>query len=220
MSDTHTEQARLNMIEQQIRPWEVLDPRVLDVFAEVPRETFVPEKYRRLAFADVEIPIGHGQSMMKPVLEGRMLQALSLDASDSVLEIGTGSGFVTACLARLGASVTSVELFEDLKYAAVQRLRDLGIDNVRLRVGDAARGWESERSFDAIAITGSMPGIPEVYRNQLRPGGRLFVVTGRRPAMQAWVVTRVGGSQWSEECLFETDLARLEHTVDESEFVF
>lgn len=220
MSDRHIEVARLNMIEQQIRPWEVLDPRVLDLFKEIPREVFVPEKYRKLAFADVEIPIGHGQLMMKPILEGRLLQALSLEASDSVLEIGTGSGFVTACLARLGASVTSVEIFEDLKFAAVQRLRDLGVDNVRLRVGDAAGGWEAERTFDAIAITGSMPCIPDTYRNQLRPGGRLFVVTGKHPAMRAWLVTRVGAAQWSEECLFETDLTRLENVADKREFVF
>jgi len=220
MSDAHTEQARLNMIEQQIRPWEVLDPRVLDVFAEIPREAFVPEKYRGLAFADVEIPIGHGQAMMKPAVEGRMLQALSLTPSDCALEIGTGSGFTAACLARLAARVTSVEIFEDLKYAAVHRLRDLGIENARLRVGDAARGWEPEKTFDAIAITGSMPEIPAVYRDQLRPGGRLFVVTGKRPAMQAWLVTRVGKSQWSEECLFEIDLTRLESTTDEAEFVF
>jgi protein-L-isoaspartate(D-aspartate) O-methyltransferase len=220
MSDTHIEVARLNMIEQQIRPWEVLDPRVLDAFGQIPREMFVAEKYRQLAFADVEIPIGHGQCMMKPVLEGRLLQALSLEPGDSVLEIGTGSGFLTACLARLGAKVTSVELYEDLKFAAVQRLRDLEIENVRLRVGDAADGWEPERSFDAIAVTGSMPGIPRHFREQLRLGGRLFAVTGQSPAMRAWLVTRVGDAQWSEECLFETDLRRLENVSEEAEFVF
>jgi len=220
MSEMNFEQARFNMIEQQIRPWEVLDPRVLDVLGKVPREAFVPEQYRALAFCDARIPLGHGQHMMVPAVEGRMLQALSIGPADRILEIGTGSGFVTACLAELGASVTSIELIDALKFAAVENLRGQGYERVRVRSGDGSSGWDGDGAFDVIALTGSMPTIPKSYLRQLTPDGRLFCVTGDSPVMEAWLVTRVSESQWARECLFETDLPRLLHCDQPVPFVF
>lgn len=219
MSGMNLEQARFNMVEQQIRPWEVLDPRVLDVLATIPREEFVPDRYRNLAFCDLRIPLGRDQSMMRPVEEGRMLQALSLADTDSVLEIGTGSGFVTACLARLADKVVSVELFEDFHQSAAAKLARLGVTNATLRVGDAAHGWEEEEPFDAIAITGSMAELPEAFRILLKPGGRLFVVTGQAPAMEARLLTRAGERGWTDEGLFETDLPALIHAEHRPKFV-
>lgn len=213
------EQARFNMIEQQVRPWDVLDSRVLDTLATVPRESFVPAKYGRLAFCDVEIPIGHGQAMMRPAVEGRLLQALRLEPTDSALEIGTGSGFLTACLARLTASVVSVELYQDLSETAQQRLHEEGIGNVTLRVGDASRKWSGDGRFDVIAVTGSLPELPDSYRRQLQIGGRLFLIAGRAPVMTAMLVTRVAEEQWAEESLFETDLPCLVNAHEEMEFV-
>ena len=220
MSEMNIEQARFNMIEQQIRPWDVLDPRVLDVLARVPREAFVPKQNHSLAFCDARIPLGHGQQMMVPAVEGRMLQALNIVPSDRILEIGTGSGFVTACLADLGASVTSIELIDELKFEAVENLRSQGYGRVRVRSGDGSAGWDGDGIFDVIALTGSMPAIPESYLRQLTPDGRLFCVTGDSPIMEAWLVTRVSESQWARECLFETDLPRLLHCDLPVPFVF
>jgi len=220
MSEMNFEQARFNMIEQQIRPWEVLDPRVLEVLAEVPREAFVPEQYRKLAFCDVRIPLGHGQEMMRPVLEGRLLQALNVTPSDRILEIGTGSGFVTACLAKLGAHVTSIEIVDELKFAAVKRLREQDCRNLRVRSGDGSSGWDRDGDFDVVALTGSMPTIPDAYIRQLALGGRLFCVIGDSPVMEAWLITRVSEEQCARECLFETDLPRLLHTEQAPKFVF
>lgn len=213
------EQARFNMVEQQVRPWEVLDPRVLDVLATVPREEFVPERYRNLAFSDLRIPLGMGQSMMRPVEEGRMLQALQLTDEDTVLEIGTGSAFITACLAKLAQTVVSVELFEDLHRSAAATLSHLGIDNFSLRMGDAAHGWHEEQLFDAIAITGSMATLPGAYKTLVKPGGRLFVVTGESPAMEARLLTRSGEHAWRNESLFETDLPPLVNAERKPKFV-
>ncbi len=202
------EQARFNMIEQQIRPWEVLDQRVLDVLANTPREDFVPDRYRHLAFADMAIPLGHGQVMMKPNLEGRLLQALDLRPSDTILEIGTGSGYLSACLARLGASVVSVDIFPEFIAEAERRIKAQGVHNVVLRDGDAARGWGNLR-YDAIAITGSLPTLPELWRGQLNMGGRLFVIVGEEPVMEALSITRVGANEWIRESLFDTALPPL-----------
>lgn len=219
MTQLDFDQARYNMVEQQVRPWEVLDQRVLDVLARVPREDFVPERYRGVAFADLAIPIGCGQTMMRPVIEGRLLQALELGPADQVLEVGTGSGFITACLAQLAAHVSSVEIHEELKFGAQQRLRALGLGNVRLRTGDGAHGWETEQTFDAIALTGSLAEIPQNYKRQLKIGGRLFVVVGDSPVMEALLITRTGERQWLTESLFETDLPRLVHGDAEPRFV-
>jgi len=219
MSEMNFEQARFNMVEQQIRPWDVLDQRVLDAIAQVPREAFVPEAYRKLAFSDVRIPLGHDQVMMNPNLEGRLLQALGLRAEDKVLEIGTGSGYVTACLATLAGHVTSVELFEDFSERAGERLAAQGIHNVELVVGDAAKGWGDEQSYEAIAVTGSLPTLPEAFRRALTVGGRLFVIVGRSPVMEARLITRVGDEEWTEESLFETDFPTLLNVEAPTEFL-
>lgn len=203
------EQARLNMIEQQIRPWEVLDQRVLDAMAATPREDFVPGRYRMLAFADIAIALGHGEVMMPPKLEGRLLQALSLAPTDSVLEIGTGSGYLTALLARLARRVVSVDIYADFVGEARDKLAAHGVNNVELAVGDARLGWPAAGRCDAIAVTGSLPEVPHELLSQLQPGGRLFVVVGAPPAMQARLVTRLSETKWASETLFETELPPL-----------
>ena len=180
--------AREFMVEQQVRPWDVLDPRVLDALATLPRDAFVPPAHRALAYADIALPLGHGEAMMKPVVEGRMLQALALDPTDEVLEIGTGSGFVTACLGRLAREVLSLDLHADFTAAARARMAEAGVGgNVRLETGDAFH-WNTERRFDAVCVTGAVDTIPSRFLEWLRPEGRLFVVRGRSPVMEAVLV--------------------------------
>lgn len=214
------ENARFNMIEQQVRPWEVLDPRVLDALGAIRREDFVPPRHRKLAFADLALPLEHGQTMMKPVVEGRMLQALDILSDSDVLEIGTGSGFITACLAHLGREIVSVEIFEDLAERARERLRQLGLGNVRIEVADAMLDFDPGRRFDAVAVTGAVAAIPQRFRDWVRPGGRLFVIQGSSPAMQAWRLNLGGDGHWQEESLFETDVPYLIHAEPEARFVF
>jgi protein-L-isoaspartate(D-aspartate) O-methyltransferase len=214
------EQARFNMVEQQIRPWEVLDSRVLNLLEQIHREDFVPVRYRKLAFADLAIPLDNGQVMMRPKIEARMLQSLELEADETVLEIGTGSGFVTACLAGLAKRVVSVEIFEELQEAAAVKLRDKSIENVELFVGDVMRGWQPEQAHDVVVVTGSVPEIPEQILGWVNPGGRLFVVTGESPAMEARLLRRTGVTDWSVESLFETDLPRLVNSEEPPEFEF
>jgi protein-L-isoaspartate(D-aspartate) O-methyltransferase len=222
MSAVNTEQARFNMIEQQIRPWDVLDQRVLRLFDEVPREAFVPAAYRNLAFADIEIPLGQGETMMSPKLEGRMLQALAVQSGDRVLEVGTGSGFVTACLARLADEVTSIEIDETLAEQARARLAEQGADNVVLRSGDALAMAEETNTYDAIAVTGSLPleEQAEVFKRSLTLGGRLFLILGEAPVMQAVLITRVGQDQYTLESLFETELPALRNARQPERFAF
>lgn len=199
--------ARETMVEQQVRPWDVLDPRVLRVLVDLPRDAFVPAAHRALAYADIEIPLGHGERMMKPVVEGRVLQALSIHPGEDVLEIGSGSGFLSACLGRLAREVVGLELHADLAEAAGARLRDHAVSNVRVEHADAF-SWDTERRFDAICVTGAVDAIPPRFLQWLRPGGRMFVVHGRAPAMEAVLVhADVNGSR--AESLFETDLAYL-----------
>jgi protein-L-isoaspartate(D-aspartate) O-methyltransferase len=213
------EQARFNMIEQQVRTWDVLDQRVLDLLATVPREDFVPERYRNLAFVDMQIPLDHDQAMMEPRLEARMVQALELTPRDKVLEIGTGSGYMTALLAKLAGQVTSVEIFEDMSRAAGGKLAAHGIDNVSLQVGDAARGWEGG-PWDAIILTGSVPILPEAYRRALTVGGRLMAVVGTLPVMEARLVRRTSETVWEERSEFDTEVAPLLNCEEPSAFVF
>ncbi len=199
--------AREAMVEQQVRPWDVLDPRVLRALSELRREDFVPAANRALAYVDIEIPIGHGEAMMKPVVEGRTLQALALTEGDEVLEIGTGSGFMAACLGRLAREVVSIERHADLADAARARLLAHGIGNVRVEHADAF-AWDTERRFDAICVTGAVDTVPSRFLQWLRPGGRMFIVHGRAPAMQAALVrAEVNGVR--SESLFETDLTYL-----------
>lgn len=219
MVDMNLEQARHNMIVQQIRPWEVMDDQVLDLIMRTPREDFVPPQYRNLAFTDTALPIGHGQVMMPPRLEARMLQALAVQPDESVLEIGTGSGYVTALLAQLARHVYSVEIEPELRQAAERRLAARGLSNVTLDEGDAAAGWPRRGSYDVIAVTGSLPELPLTLQQGLNVGGRLFVVVGEAPAMEAWLITRLGENDWARESLFETELPPLQNAPRASRFV-
>jgi protein-L-isoaspartate(D-aspartate) O-methyltransferase len=217
--DNNTEFARTQMVAQQVRGWEVLDERVLDVLRRVPREHFVPSEWRRLAFAETFIPLGHDQFMMPPSLEGRMLQALELSPQDEVLEIGTGSGFVTACLARLARFVVSVEFFPDLSETAGKRLAELGIENVRLLTMDATRDLP-DGSFDAVAVTGSLPLFDTRFVQVLKPGGRLFVITGTPPVMEAQLVVRGEDDRPEVRSLFETNVPPLVNAPSPPAFRF
>ena len=217
------EQARFNMIEQQIRPWDVLDQKVLDLLARIPREDFVPPESRRLAYADTAIPIGEGEVMMHPKLEGRMLQARDLHPTDVVLEVGTGSGYVTALLASETRHVYSVDIHPRLQEAAARRLADHGIENVTLESGDAAQGWDKHGlCYDVIVITGSLPVLPESFQQTLNRGGRLFAVVGEAPVMEAVLLRRVGEHQHdiSREDLFETEVPPLRNAPQPRRFVF
>jgi protein-L-isoaspartate(D-aspartate) O-methyltransferase len=214
------ERARFNMVEQQVRTWEVLDSKVLGLMESVRREDFVPARYRKLAFADLAIPLAMGQSMMCPRVEGRMLQSLDVRKEDSVLEIGTGSGFITACLSALARRVVSVELFEELFLEAEVRLRARHSQNTELCVGDVMSGWQPQQAHDVVVVTGSVPAVPEFFRDWVNPGGRMFVVVGESPAMQARVLTRGGFSDWREESLFETDLPCLVNSTAPAGFDF
>lgn len=219
INELNFEQARFNMIEQQIRPWEVLDQRVLDVIASVPREAFVPERYRRLAFADVRIPLGHDQVMMNPNVEGRLLQALQIQASDKILEIGTGSGYLSACLARLGHHVASVDIFAEFTERAQQTLNTQRITNVTLQSGDAVNGW-GDQQYDVIALTASLTQLAGHWQQQLTLGGRLFVIVGEEPIMEAMLVQRISEQEWSQESLFETEIPALLNSSVPADFEF
>lgn len=212
------ETARTQMIEQQIRAWEVLDPAVLQVMSDVPRERFVPQAYRDVAFADSEIPLAHGQHMMAPCLEGRMLQALMVQPNDNVLEIGTGSGFVTACLCRLANSVTSYDYFDEFVGSAKSTLQGLGISNATVETVDATT-LSVQKKFDVIAVTASTPVREQRFRDALTIGGRLFVVEGSDPAMDALLVRRLSDTEFAEETLFETSLTPMINSVAPKRFV-
>ena len=219
MTAFNFELARHNMIEQQIRPWDVLDQQVLDTLAQLPREDFVPARYRNLAFGDIAIPLGQGEFMLKPNVEARILQALALQPADQVLEIGTGSGYLTAGLARLASAVVSVDIVPDFVETARRQLKAHGFGNVALYAGDASRGW-GERRYDAIAVTGSVPTVAEVWRQSLNLGGRLFIVAGQSPAMEALLITRIGEQEWVQESLFETELPPLRNAAAPKVFEF
>lgn len=212
-------QAREKMVEQQIRPWDVLDLRVLDVLARLPREAFVADAYKALAYADLEIPLAGGQKMMKPVVEGRMLQALDLQAGEDVLEIGTGSGFAAACLGALAREVVSLEIDPALAASARANLDAAGLgSNVRIETADVF-AWQTERRFDAICITGAVDTLPLQLLSWLRPNGRLFVVRGHDPVMEA-VLVRGDVNAPRIESLFETDLAYLSGAAPKPQFQF
>ena len=214
------EQARFNMVEQQVRTWEVLDQSVLDLMERAPRDAFVPEEYRALAYADICVPLAHDQVMMPPRVEARLLQALQLDAADRVLEIGTGSGFLTYLLAAIAGHVVSMEIHEDLLQAARRRLERHAVFNVTLDHGDGVAGRAAGAPYDAIAVTGSVPVLDEHFQRQLSIGGRLFVIVGEEPAMEARLVTRMSEDQWTTQSLFETVIPPLQGAPEPSRFVF
>jgi len=214
-----TEAARRQMIDQQVRTWSVLDPRVLDALGAVPRERFVPETYRGVAFADAPIPIGHGQHMLAPALEGRILQSLAPVRGERALEIGTGSGFFAACLAHLTGSVDSIEIHADLAAGAARTINDLGISRVAVETGDAL-AREFDAAYEVVAVTGALPVPERRLERALVVGGRMFVVIGTTRAMEARLVTRTGEDSWLSEALFETRVDPLVQTVAPSRFQF
>lgn len=219
MSDMNLENARFNMIEQQIRPWEVLDQHVLDLLSKLPREDFVPERYRKLAYMDTTIPLGNDQVMIPPRVEARILQALNIQADETVLEVGTGSGYVTALLASLGDHVYSVDINAEMTRTAGDKLADHGISNVTLETGDAARGWDAHAPYDVIVVTGSLPLLPANFKQALKVGGRLVAVVGDSPVMEVVLITREGESEWAQETLFETDLPALINAPKPERFI-
>jgi len=214
------EQARSNMVEQQIRTWEVLDQDVLDLLYAVPREAFVPEKHRALAFSEVQIPIGEGERMWEPKLEARVLQELKVRKTDKVLEVGTGSGYLTALLAHRAARVVSVELKPALAALGRRNLERHGTHNAALEVGDASHGWPAQAPYDVIVLTGSTPVLPDALLSQLAPGGRLFAVVGEIPVMTACLVTCAAPGTCRTTELFETLLDPLVNAEQRPRFRF
>jgi protein-L-isoaspartate(D-aspartate) O-methyltransferase len=214
------ETARFNMIEQQIRPWDVLDQSVLDLLTVVRREEFVPVQYRNLAFVDREIPLPHGQSMLAPKMEARILQELAIAPDETILEIGTGSGYMAALLAFKGKQVTSVEIIEDLKNFAAENLAKSDIRNVTLALGDGAQGYASAGQVDVLVVSGSLPVVPQALLSQLTVGGRMAVFVGDAPAMTAQIITRTGTDSWEPLTLFETVVTPLINALQPSRFSF
>ena len=213
------EQARFNMIEQQIRPCEVLEGRILELLKHVRREHFVPAGKKGLAFADMEIPLGYGAAMWQPKLEARTVQELHLTRNDKVLEVGTGSGYLTALLSALAGHVTSVEIVPELSAMAGQNLAAYHRDNITLETGDAAHGWGSG-TYDAIVLTGSTPVLPEAFQNSLNVGGRLFAIVGDAPVMEAKLITRVAPDTFETVNIMESCVAPLQNAEQPKRFVF
>ena len=218
------EQNRFNMVEQQIRPWDVLDQEVLKLLFELRREEFVPPAYLPLAFVDMEIPLGYGEVMLAPKLEARILQELQVKKTDRILEVGSGSGYLSALLAKKGEHVYSVEIVPELKAMAEKNLHAHGISNVSVEQGDAACGWPAHGPYDVIVLTGSTPVLPEAFQKSLKTGGRLFAVVGDEPAMQAVLVTCVAREEkagaYNTVGLFETCIAPLKNAKQPARFIF
>lgn len=212
------DQARFYMVEQQIRPWDVLDPKILDLLMDLPRHLFVESGNEELAYSDIELPIGQNQTMMAPKIEGRLLQALDIDDSDTILEIGTGSGYLTALMANLGKSVTTVEIHPDIQAIAKTRLASY--KNIDFQEGDGSDNWNDGKDYDVIVLTGSVAEVPQNYKEKLNLGGRLVVISGNSPAMTAQTITRISNQEWETETLFETDLAALITSKPKSSFTF
>lgn len=214
------ELARYNMVEQQIRPWDILDKTVLNLLVEAKREEYVPAAYRELALADMEIPLGFGESMLSPKFEAKMLQEIGLRKSDRVLEIGSGCGYMTALLAKGGQHVYSVEIVPELSAMAEKNLKAHHVGNVTLEIGDGARGWSAHGPYDVIMLTGSVPVLPEEFLKSMHLGGRLFAVVGEAPMMKATLVTRIGMESWHTSDLFETCIPPLRNALRPPKFEF
>lgn len=214
------EQTRFNMVEQQIRTWEVLDTDVLELLYKVRREEFVPEAYRSMAFVDMEIPLGHGQFMLEPKMEARMLQELHVKKTDKILEVGSGSGYMTALLAEMGGHVYSVEIEPEMKAMAEKNLRAHDINNVTMELGDAARGWSKDGPYNVIVLTASTPVLPEAFQKSLQPGGRMIAIVGEEPVMEALLVTCEQSGVYNSIKLFETCIPPLINAQQPERFVF
>ena len=220
MSAINIETARHNMVVSQIRTGSVLDERILELVRRAPRHEFVPAEHRLHAFADMQIPLSHGEVMMSPLVEARLLQALAIKPTDKILEIGTGSGYVTWLLSQLGKKIHSIEILPEFTQRASEKLAAHGAGNVELEIGDGARGWDKHAPYDAILVTGSMPLLPEGLKNNLAIGGRLAVILGQSPAMEAQLITRLTQNSFETSGLFETDLASLKNALTPSAFAF
>ncbi|GAB4168359.1 MAG: protein-L-isoaspartate O-methyltransferase [Rhodocyclaceae bacterium] len=214
------EQARFNMVEQQIRPWEVLDQEVLDLLFAVKREEFVPPVYRALAFADLEIPLGHGAEMLAPKVEAKLLQALKLRRSDKVLEVGAGSGYMAALMAARSDHVYTVEIVPDLAEMARANLARAGVENVTVEIGDASGGWPAHAPYDVIVVSGALAELPGELLGELKPGGRLAAFVGEPPVIEARLLTRRADGGLETVNLFETDVAALRNAPRANRFRF
>ena len=203
------EQARFNMIEKQIRVWEVLDQDTLGLLASVHREDFMPDEFKKLALSDINIPLAHNQFTMTPKIEARLIQGLKVGKTEKILEIGTGCGYLTALLAVRGGVVHSVDIYEDFISQARPRFSKYGLDNIHLYNGDAIKGWPDKAPYDIIVVTGSVPAPDDIFQQQLNINGRLFIIVGKSPVMEAQIITRIGETEFSSESLFETDLPPL-----------
>lgn len=215
-----TELAQFNMVEQQIRPWDVLDQNVLDLMAITPRADYVPESRRGMAFMDVNIPLGGGAVMLQPKMEARMLQALEITKEDNILLVGTGTGHLASLLAQLGKHVLAVDINDDFTVLAGKNLAAHNISNVTLETGDAARGWDANKPYDVIFISGSMPSLPDSFRESLSKGGRMIVVVGKAPVMETKLIRRHDEKSWSETDLFETVIPALTNATQLDAFEF
>ncbi|AUB79277.1 protein-L-isoaspartate O-methyltransferase [Spiribacter roseus] len=209
MTDVNLATARDNMVEQQLRTWEILNERVLEVMHRMPRDRFTPSAFANLAYADMQVPIDHDQVMLEPKVVGRLLQALDPQPNERALEIGTGTGYLTACLGEMAADVTSVDLYPEFTELAASNLKKQAIENNRLETGDAALGWDDGRRYDVIAVTGSLPELHQGFHRSLTQGGRLCLIVGQPPIMEAVLITRVGEDQWARESLFDTSAPAL-----------
>ena len=214
------EETRFNMVVQQIRTWNVLDDSVLDLLYKIRREEFVLPANRAMAFVDMETPLGHGQVMLAPKMEARILQELHVQKTDKILEVGSGSGYLTALLAEKGAHVYSVEIVPELKAMAENNLRTHGITNVTVEQGDAAQGWSKHEPYDVIVLTASTPVLPETFLKSLNPGGRLFAIVGEDPVMEALLITCSAPGEFKTTQLFETCTAPFINALQPARFTF
>jgi protein-L-isoaspartate(D-aspartate) O-methyltransferase len=215
----NTETLREQMIEQQVRAGDVLDDRVLEAMRDIRREVFAPEAYRQSAYADAPIPIPSGQSMLPPIVHGRILQALATESDEVALLVGSGTGYLAACLGRLASRVRALEIFPELVERTRANLLTVAVNNVGVELGDGMQ-LDEQGAYDVVAITGSLPLYDERFQRSLRIGGRLFVVVGQSPVMEAWKVTRIGEREWQRESLFETVIDPLINAPQPPKFVF